>query len=180
MNNQRRKTKDERRKALGSSSFVLRPSSFVVIGYGNELRGDDGIGQQVARAVAAWNLPGVRALAVRQLTPELAEDLAHAHDAIFIDAYRADAIEADVYVRPIIPDSCCDLSGHSGDPDALLALAQAIYGQHPRAWLIAIPATSCEYGADLSRGAKAGVSRALCLIRALVTSQRDVLCTKSD
>src|SRR5947209_7059306 len=35
----------------------------LVIGYGNELRGDDGVGPCVARTVASWQRPGLRALA---------------------------------------------------------------------------------------------------------------------
>ena len=71
-------------------------------------------------------------------------------------------------------------SGHSSEPNTLLALAQAISGQHSRAWLVAVPARSCEYGADLSHAAKVGVAHALCLFRALLRPQRDVLCMKSD
>jgi Ni,Fe-hydrogenase maturation factor len=63
-------------------------SAILVIGYGNELRGDDAIGQWVARAVAA-----------HQLTPELAEDLAHTDYAVFVDAYRAEAGVANIQVR---------------------------------------------------------------------------------
>ena len=60
--------------------------NFLVIGYGNTLRSDDGAGQIVAEKIAQWNLPGVRSLAVHQLTPELAEIIAQADAVIFIDA----------------------------------------------------------------------------------------------
>jgi hydrogenase maturation protease len=46
-------------------------TDLLVIGYGNELRSDDGVGPRVARAVAEWRLPGVEAIAVHQLTLEL-------------------------------------------------------------------------------------------------------------
>lgn len=58
----------------------------LVIGYGNELRGDDGVGPKVAEAVEAWKLAGVSVLALRQLTPELAADLAVVRRVIFVDA----------------------------------------------------------------------------------------------
>ena len=58
----------------------------LVIGYGNELRRDDGLGPQAARAVAGWGMPGVLALSCHQLTPELAEIVADAEEALFIDA----------------------------------------------------------------------------------------------
>ena len=53
-------------------------ADLVVIGYGNELRGDDGAGPRVARAVAAHNLPGVQIITAHQLTPEMADGLAEA------------------------------------------------------------------------------------------------------
>src|SRR5262245_30725916 len=66
------------------SSAVGGRWSVVVVGYGNELRGDDAVGPRVAQAVAAWDLPGVCGLAIHQLTPELAEILAAAARAIFV------------------------------------------------------------------------------------------------
>ncbi|MGF1587982.1 MAG: hydrogenase maturation protease [Pleurocapsa sp.] len=59
---------------------------YLVIGYGNTLRSDDGAGQSAANQIAAWGLPNVRSLAVHQLTPELAEDIANADTVIFVDA----------------------------------------------------------------------------------------------
>ena len=62
------------------------PADALVIGYGNTLRGDDGIGPAVAEAVAALGLPGVRVIVAHQLTPELAADLADAQLVVFVDA----------------------------------------------------------------------------------------------
>lgn len=50
------------------------------------LRGDDGVGPLVAETVAGWGLPGVRALAVQQLVPELAEMVAAASLVVFVEA----------------------------------------------------------------------------------------------
>jgi len=45
----------------------------LVIGYGNTLRGDDGLGQRAAEALAQRALPdGVEVLSCHQLTIELA------------------------------------------------------------------------------------------------------------
>jgi hypothetical protein len=41
---------------------LLESAGAPVIGYGNTLRGDDGIGPAVAEAVAALGLPGVRVI----------------------------------------------------------------------------------------------------------------------
>jgi Ni,Fe-hydrogenase maturation factor len=59
----------------------------LVIGYGNTLRRDDGVGVRVAEAVAADpRFAHVRVLAVHQLTPELALDIGSASLVIFVDA----------------------------------------------------------------------------------------------
>ncbi len=72
---------------LHPSSFILHPSSLVlVIGYGNELRGDDGIGPHVVSELAALELPGVLTRIVHQLLPELAAELADTCLVIFVDA----------------------------------------------------------------------------------------------
>ena len=43
-----------------TSTATARATNLLVIGYGNTLRGDDGLGPRVAEAVAALNLPGDR------------------------------------------------------------------------------------------------------------------------
>src|ERR1043165_3956952 len=58
----------------------------LVIGYGNELRGDDAAGPEVARSIAELQLPGVEVLVRPILTPELADNVAQAATVIFVDA----------------------------------------------------------------------------------------------
>jgi hydrogenase maturation protease len=169
---ERRTTKDERRKEDACHpSFVLGPSSLVVVGYGNPLRGDDAVGPQIALALTEQAQPGVRTFALHQLTPELAEAVAAAHDAIFVDAYRTEAATAAVVLRPITPHNQSQLAGHLSDPRAVLALAYAIYGRYPRAWLLGVPASRFDYGAALSPVATAGVAGALDLIRYLIANR---------
>ena len=54
----------------------------LVIGYGNELRGDDGLGPYIAARVEEQCLPHVRTLTVHQLTPELTAFLEDAFVAL--------------------------------------------------------------------------------------------------
>ncbi|MFI5043071.1 MAG: hydrogenase maturation protease, partial [Acidimicrobiales bacterium] len=59
----------------------------LVIGYGNTLRSDDGVGWHAAALLAEDpRLAGVEVLAVHQLTPELALDMSRATLVILIDA----------------------------------------------------------------------------------------------
>jgi hydrogenase maturation protease len=136
----------------------------LVIGYGNALRRDDGAGRRVARLVAALRWPGVRALAVHQLTPELAEEVAGVDVAVFVDAACADS---ELPVRRIAATSAASALGHASDPARVLGLAEAVFGRCPPAWLITVPAADMGYGKGLSPAAKRGVRRAFEDVRRL-------------
>jgi hydrogenase maturation protease len=152
-------------------SFDPDTCSFVVIGYGNDLRGDDAVGQRVAMAVAGWRHPDAIALAVHQLTPELATRLARARFAIFVDASRAEEDSPGLQTRRIEPSQVQLMHGHTGDPQVLLALTQLAYGRCPTAWWITIPAQRFDFGADLSPAARRGAAVALRHIRTLIRRQ---------
>jgi hydrogenase maturation protease len=147
------------------------PCAALVIGFGNELRGDDGAGPKVAAAVAQWNLRGVRALSCHQLPPELADPIARARLVIFVDAV-AGAARA-VQVRELAPRDGVRSIGHSSDPRALLALARAVFGRCPRAWLVTIPAIDFDVGGPLSSVAKEGIQAALEQVRTLIVGFAD-------
>ena len=141
----------------------------LVIGCGNELRGDDAVGALIAAAVNDWHLPGVRGLPCHQLTPELSEIIARAKQVIFVDA----AIEREsnlVEAQSIEPASVASLLGHIGDPRSCLALSQTVFGRYPPAWQITVPARDFEFGAPPSATAREGLNRALEIIQRLSTS----------
>jgi hydrogenase maturation protease len=148
-------------------SVVSGQRSVVVIGYGNDLRGDDAVGPLAATAVAEWDVPGVQVLAVHQLTPELAEVLTAAELAIFVDAC-ASAERKEVETQLIAPATLDTALGHTGDPRELLALTKALYGHCPAAWLITVPAQSFALGTALSPTAERGLAAALQELRALI------------
>ena len=131
----------------------------LVVGYGNELRGDDGAGPGVARVVAGWLKPGVVALALHQLVPELADRLAEAEEVIFVDASVA---VNEVTWEEVVPGGSA--SGHTIDPGGLLAVTQLVYGRSPTAWLLLIPATTFDHGEQISPDTKSAMEEALARI----------------
>lgn len=148
------------------------PQSWVVIGYGNTLRRDDGVGQVVAMQVQEWGWLGVRSLPLHQLTPELAQTLATVDGAIFVDAYPVSPEKALVQVFPLRSGEADSVPfGHHCDPRSLLALAQALYNHSPPAWLVTIPAVDFEFGETLSPIAQQGVTDALIYIHRLLATQ---------
>ncbi len=149
----------------------------LVIGYGNSLRCDDGVGPQIARAVAAWEIPNVTTIAVHQLTPDLVEAIARADGVIFIDACAV-AETPDIQIRPLTLAEAGMTSGHWCEPHVLLAITQALYGYHPRSWWVMVPGVNFELGESLSPVAQQGIEAALEAIEQLIKTARTEPCTK--
>ena len=152
----------------------------LVVGYGNELRGDDGVGPAVAREVGAWEHPEVDARAVHQLLPELGAELALADVVVFVDASVEPAEELQVSLLGLAD---CPRLGHTCDPRWLLGLTEMVFGNRPTAWLITIPVSSLGHGEVLSSLAQTGKAAALERIARLIdrTEQAEELlaCTRS-
>ncbi|MEB3281982.1 MAG: hydrogenase maturation protease [Lyngbya sp.] len=138
----------------------------LVLGYGNPIRSDDGIGQIVAREVENWNIPNVKCLALHQLLPEVAESLSQVDLAIFVDAsITGETVE----LLPLKPLETTELNwGHHLNPQSLLTLAKTLYHKTPEAWLISVPGVDFELGEILSETAKQGVIMALEKIKQLI------------
>jgi hydrogenase maturation protease len=143
----------------------IRRDDFLIVGYGNTLRGDDGAGPRVAEAVAALNYPGARALACALLTPELADPISQARAVLFVDA----AVDAprEVRLRKIEPAESAQIMSHAAGPAALLALARDVFGRAPEAWWLTIPAVKFDFGGDFSPQTQQGIARALEKIESL-------------
>ncbi len=125
-------------------------TEILIIGVGNTLRGDDGIGMVLVEHLAEQPVErGVRVLPVRQLTPELALDVSQARAVVFVDA-AVDVGPGEVVESIVTADAQASLTGHHLGPDSLLALAQALYGRCPWARLVRIGITQTALGRGLS------------------------------
>ncbi|MGB7767391.1 MAG: hydrogenase maturation protease [Verrucomicrobiia bacterium] len=153
---------------MSNDSHQTAGADFLVIGYGNTLRSDDGVGAKVAAAVAERALPGVVALVRHQLTPELAEPVSEARAVVFVDAAVDAATE--VQVRQLEPAAGAQLMAHAADPRSLLAFAQQLFGRCPPAWWLTIPVENLEFGEELSPLARRGYETALEKIQTLAGS----------
>ena len=149
----------------------------LVIGYGNTIRGDDGIGPAVANAIEALAIPGVRTFAVHQLTPELAAEIAEARSVIFVDA--AVNVES-VRIVAIEAESPASTLAHSSNPRGLLALTNAVYGRTPPAWLATAGGADFGFGTDLSPVAQGNAKRLSEQIESVVRSGQCESLEKAD
>ncbi len=135
---------------------------FLVIGYGNELRGDDAVGPEIARRVSSWSQPEVTGLAVHQLTPELAAVIADVETVIFVDAC-ADPAQCELCLRRLESRPRIG-TGHISDPRWILALTETQYDRRPDAWLVTVPALDFSLGERLSATTRADMDVAACRI----------------
>lgn len=141
------------------------PDSTLVIGYGNTLRGDDGIGPAVAQEVDRLGVPGVRVIVAHQLTPELAADLADARLVVFVDATTGGEPVTAVRLDGSPPAAPMT---HAADPSSLLALAGAAYGRAPAGWLVTAAGTDFGFRDGLSPTGQANAHEALGHVRWLI------------
>jgi hydrogenase maturation protease len=123
----------------------------LVIGYGNPLRGDDGLGWHAAGCLAT-SLAGldVEIITCHQLTPELAEPVSRAERVIFIDA-ETRGPAGELAVRQLAPALAKHTRlSHTLDPATLLGSAGEIYAASPQGFVLSVAGESFAYGEDLS------------------------------
>jgi len=150
---------------MNSESPVAIDAELLVIGYGNSLRRDDGVGPRVAEAIEDLHLPGVRTLVCPLLSPEHADPIARARRVIFVDA-AVDRIDG-VHLRKLEAGETSQLMAHAADPRTMLALARDVFGRTPEAWWLTIPAIHLGFGTDYSAEAEAGFQTAVTQIKQL-------------
>ncbi len=140
-------------------------STVLIIGYGNPLRSDDGLGWHASRLLAqALAGQDAEVITCHQLTPELAEPLSQSSHAVFIDA-DAQGTPGEIHrraVRPQVPASSAFT--HSCTPSGLLASAKRLYGHRPQAVAITVSAQSFAFGDTLSTAVSAALPEVVDLV----------------
>ena len=123
----------------------------LVLGYGNPLRGDDGLGWHLAQALAVKiENPCVEIIATHQLTPESAEPIARSDEVFFIDA-NVVVPPGRLLCYPVEAQTSSQATiSHSCSPSQILYYAQILYGSSPRSHVFTIGVKSLEYGHELS------------------------------
>jgi len=122
----------------------------LVIGYGNALRTDDGLGWHAADRLAADpRLAGATIMQRHQLTPELAFEISRAGLVVFVDASRGPAGVVAIEWIEAAPAATLSWSHHI-DPATLLGLARDLYDASPAAATVSVGAASDAVGDRLT------------------------------
>ncbi len=119
---------------------------FLIYGYGNPGRQDDGLGIALVERLEAWaqaeKMSGLAFDSNYQLNAEDALAVAESRAVVFVDA--AQEGEGPFAFRPLVPQDKIAFSTHAMSPESVLALAAELYDAHPPAWLLAIRGESWE------------------------------------
>ena len=146
-------------------------AEILVVGYGNDLRSDDGAGRVVASQIEAMALPDVFVRSQSQLTPELVLDITRADLVVFVDA-NVDCEEMTVQPVQAGPPGSQSMSHHT-DPATLLFLAEDLGRVPPDAYVVSIPASNLELGFELSPRTAAAAEEAVAAIMGIVEHSQD-------
>jgi hydrogenase maturation protease len=142
----------------------------LIIGYGNPLRGDDGVGWHVSKELAAHlQDSNIEILPSHQLAPELAEKISRSRLVLFIDA-TCEGSPGEWTCNEIRPDCEAAVFSHVASPSGLLQLARSLYGDVPPAWLFTVCGNSFGFGEDLSPAVRECLPELVTEIVELVTA----------
>ena len=157
-------------RILAALAEATPAAGVLVIGYGNPLCSDDGVGPVVAAALARDpRLAGADIRATYQLTPELAFDASSARLLVLVDAAEGVA-PGEIVVGNVPGASAADADAPEGsrpplshhiNPAELVSLAAELWGVAPPVVLVGIGPASFEMGESLSEVVAAAVPRAV-------------------
>jgi hydrogenase maturation protease len=151
----------------------------LIVGFGNTLRRDDGVGVRAAELLAADPRLAGRQVQIRaayQLLPEMALDMGAVSLVIFVDADLR-GLPGSIEVRPIEagapatdPDAQAEpgASSHHVGGGELVALASALTGHRPEAVHVGIGIADTELGEGLSPAVEAALPRVVEVVARLV------------
>jgi hydrogenase maturation protease len=136
--------------------------NFLIIGFGNPYRGDDGFGMRAAEAFEATNRdPSVRVEAAQELRPEFAELASRVDLLLFLDA-SVEGAPGVIKVQPVLPDEAAEeWFSHELTPARLLAAARVLYGRCPQATMISVAGENFGFAEHLSPRVEAALPEVL-------------------
>ena len=146
----------------------------LIIGYGNVLRMDDGLGWHIAERLADDpRLTGVTVLGRHQLTPELALDISEAGLVVLVDA-RLGPPAGSFHVARVEPlgSHAAPMTHHLG-PAGLVDLAIDLYGRAPDVFLVSVGVESVEAGDRLTPTVEAAVPQVIEAVVELIQARPD-------
>ncbi len=148
---------------MGSST----DPALIVFAWGNESRGDDGIGPFLARRLLELELPGLVVIEDHQLNIEHVTDFVDDTPLLFIDA--SVSIETGIMLEAIDASGDGNFSTHAISPQALLNVYRETSGSDvPPAYLLHVAGKSFGLGESLGETGRVAAESAWTFLKDLL------------
>jgi hydrogenase maturation protease len=137
-------------------------SAICIIGIGNTLMGDDGIGAYICAALERYGFPGVEVRTAHQLQTEWIFELARFGQVVIVDASLG---EEPFTFRPLqgVGASSANISHHL-DPSLIFGLLTLLEGRQVRFMICAVAGRDFGFGEGLSAIGRAHADAALAML----------------
>jgi hydrogenase maturation protease len=147
----------------------------LVAGIGNIFLTDDGFGPEVARRLAARELPdGVKVVDYGIRGMHLAYDLLEGYDGlVIVDALTRQGTPGDVVVLQVRPEDLgtADFDAHGMEPVSVLASLGSMGGELPPTYVVGCEPADIEDGMGLTAAVEAAVDRAIDAVIEVLTGE---------
>ncbi len=144
---------------------------FLLLGYGNPGRQDDGLGPAVAEGIEALGLPDVTVETDYQLNIEHGAMLAEHAAALFVDASVSGA--EPFSLAKLQPAREITFTTHAMSPESVLAVCEEHFGARPKAWVLAVRGYAFEFCEGLSEEARKNCGEATAFVQSLIRVWRE-------
>ena len=135
----------------------------LIVGIGNTLRSDDGVGAYVCEKMEKLNLPGTTTIIVQQLQVEMIEEMSHYDHVIIVDA---SATNDTIQFEPLQENLQQTVaSSHHVNASLIQTLSQKLYNKTLSLYLCAIPGSNFDTGDTLSIDTEKTAKEAIVLIK---------------
>ena len=145
------------------------PKTVCIVGVGNSLRSDDGIGHYVCRCIEIMNLPDVETLIVHQLEVEMIEKFLMYELIIIADG---SVKQNDVEIFRVDEQVAATTSSHHVSAAALQHLAALLYDRKLPLYVCAVKGETFDFGEKISVAGKKRADQAANKILALVNEKQ--------
>ncbi|HCG98574.1 MAG: hypothetical protein A2074_08465 [Candidatus Aquicultor primus] len=136
--------------------------NIVIIGYGNQLRGDDGVGLLVLDELSHTfaGRPDICLIRRQQLDIADTEEISECRAVIFVDAHISEE-RGDVEINKIdLVEGATFVVTHISLPEELMSATQAIYDSAPPAYVCAVRGYDFAFGTTVTENARKLVAQA--------------------
>ena len=142
----------------------------LILGLGNNLRGDDGVGHWICHQLQHEDLPGVTVETAMQLYPEHLHQFLDYDAILVVDASVAAAALQIVRIENLSPGTA---SSHHQDLPTMAALGLQLFNRQIALYACHIPAEQFDIGQAFSASCSQYAQLALPLIRSWIAAQQN-------